>query len=96
VDPISIKSALTRVGPINGPGAPSARQPEQASAARADALADTRRAAREMAARPPVDADRVAEIRRALEEGRFPITPAKIADRLIAAQMLWARRDEQD
>ncbi|QHL90161.1 flagellar biosynthesis anti-sigma factor FlgM [Sphingomonas changnyeongensis] len=69
---------------------------ERASAGRADAPVDTRRAAREMAARPPVDADRVAEIRRALEEGRFPITPARIADRLIAAKMLWAKPDEQD
>lgn len=36
-------------------------------------------------AEPPVDADRVSEIRQAVEEGRYPIVPAKIADAMIAA-----------
>ena len=37
-----------------------------------------------MAATAPVDVDRVAQIKRAVQEGRFPIYPATIADRLIA------------
>lgn len=35
---------------------------------------------------PPVDTDRVAEIRSALREGTYPLVPAKIADAMIAAQ----------
>lgn len=35
---------------------------------------------------PPVDNDRVAEIRSALRDGTYPIVPAKIADAIIAAQ----------
>lgn len=36
---------------------------------------------------PPFDADRVAEIRKAIEEDRYPMVPAKIADALIAAKL---------
>ncbi|MCC6827767.1 MAG: flagellar biosynthesis anti-sigma factor FlgM [Novosphingobium sp.] len=36
----------------------------------------------------PVDADRVAEIRKAIENGSYPIVPTKIADAIIAAGIL--------
>lgn len=36
---------------------------------------------------PPVDADRVAEIRKALQEGTYPLVPTKIADAMIAARV---------
>lgn len=36
---------------------------------------------------PPIDADRVAEIRNALRDGTYPLVPAKIADAMIAAQL---------
>lgn len=36
---------------------------------------------------PPVDTDRVAEIRSALRDGTYPLIPAKIADAMIAAQL---------
>jgi negative regulator of flagellin synthesis FlgM len=36
-------------------------------------------------AEAPVDQDRVAEIRKAVEEGRYPLVPAKIADAMIAS-----------
>jgi negative regulator of flagellin synthesis FlgM len=35
---------------------------------------------------PPVDSDRVAEVRDALRNGSYPMVPAKIADAIIAAQ----------
>lgn len=35
---------------------------------------------------PPVDQDRVAEVRSALRDGTYPLVPAKIADAMIAAQ----------
>lgn len=37
---------------------------------------------------PPVDAERVSQIRKAIEEGRYPIVPAKVADAMIAAGLL--------
>lgn len=39
------------------------------------------------AATPPVDAERVAEIRAALKDGSYPLVPAKIVDAMIAAQV---------
>lgn len=36
----------------------------------------------------PIDTDRVATIRRAIESGNYPIVPAKIADAMIAAGIL--------
>ena len=35
---------------------------------------------------PPVDTDRVAQIRNALRDGTYPLVPTKIADAMIAAQ----------
>jgi negative regulator of flagellin synthesis FlgM len=40
------------------------------------------------AGQPPIDAERVAEIRKALEQGTYPIVPAKVADAMIAAGIL--------
>lgn len=39
------------------------------------------------AGEPPVDADRVAEIRKALQDGSYPLVPTKIADAMIAARV---------
>ncbi|TAD82461.1 MAG: flagellar biosynthesis anti-sigma factor FlgM [Sphingomonadales bacterium] len=36
---------------------------------------------------PPVDAERVAQIRNALRNGSYPLVPARIADAMIAAQV---------
>ena len=36
----------------------------------------------------PVDTDRVAMIRKAIEQGHYPILPAKVADAMIAAGLL--------
>lgn len=40
-----------------------------------------------VAAGPPVDADKVAAIRAAIAEGRYPVDPARIADRMIALDL---------
>ncbi len=37
---------------------------------------------------PPVDAERVSVIRKAIESGTYPLNPAKIADAVIAAGLL--------
>ncbi len=39
------------------------------------------------AGEPPVDNDRVAEIRKALQDGSYPLVPTKIADAMIAARV---------
>jgi negative regulator of flagellin synthesis FlgM len=46
-------------------------------------VSDTTRAA----VAPPVDAERVATIRKALAEGSYPLVPTRIADAMIAAQV---------
>ena len=38
-------------------------------------------------AAPPLDTDRVAQIREALKDGSYPLVPAEIADAIIAAQI---------
>jgi negative regulator of flagellin synthesis FlgM len=38
-------------------------------------------------ATPPVDNERVQQIRSALRDGSYPLVPAKIADAMIAAQV---------
>lgn len=39
---------------------------------------------------PPVDADRVSQIRAALQDGTYPLVPTKIADAIIAARVGFA------
>lgn len=39
------------------------------------------------AGEPPVAADRVQEVRSALQDGTYPIVPAQIADAMIAARL---------
>lgn len=37
---------------------------------------------------PPVDAERIETIRKAIEQGSYPLVPAKIADAMIAAGIM--------
>lgn len=37
---------------------------------------------------PPVDAERVTLIRKAIEQGHYPVIPMRVADAMIAAGML--------
>ncbi|PKP91781.1 MAG: flagellar biosynthesis anti-sigma factor FlgM [Alphaproteobacteria bacterium HGW-Alphaproteobacteria-14] len=46
------------------------------------------------AATPPVDAERVEQIRAALRDGSYPLVPAKIADAMIAAQVSLSLPDQ--
>lgn len=45
--------------------------------------------AQELAAKPPVDAERVDRLRKAIAEGNFRPDPAKVADRLLALRGEW-------
>lgn len=50
--------------------------------------------AAELATKPPVDADRVQQIKRAIANGTFPILPATVADRLLAVRYEWLDREQ--
>ena len=50
--------------------------------------------AKSMASAPPVNASRVAEIKKAIASGNFPILPATIADRLMALRLDWTSNDK--
>lgn len=94
VEPVGQKIAGTvreprplKVEPAAASTRPAAVATDTAQTARAAGeAADLKR---EMVVKPPVDAERVQVIKRAIAEGRFPIQPAKIADRLIAFQLGW-------
>lgn len=46
------------------------------------------------AATPPVDAERVKQIRDAVRDGTYPLVPSKIADAMIAAQVSLSLPDQ--
>lgn len=83
---------------LNGAGmrlAPAAMAP----VSRAEAIRSARPAASGQDAVPalqvqgaggeaPVDSERVAMIRRAIEDGHYPVVPTRIADAMIAASYL--------
>lgn len=86
------------IGP-GGPHAPRAVRGGEAKTAQTPVASDTARAhANEHSAvvrsaaldpgQPPIDAERVSEIRKAIEQGRYPIVPARVADAMIAAGLL--------
>lgn len=49
--------------------------------------------AKQLAAAAPVDTDRVRLIKDAVARGVFPLSPATVADRLIAARYEWMQND---
>jgi negative regulator of flagellin synthesis FlgM len=73
-------------------GATATANAGQASAPAASATPDLKKTALATSAaldpgEAPVDADRVSQIRRAIETGNYPLVPARIADAMIAAGM---------
>lgn len=83
VAPTSGSDRAKTKAPTDG-GAPSSGE-AQASAANASGVAVEIAAPAQNG--PPVDNERVAQIRDALREGTYPLVPAKIADAMIAAQL---------
>ena len=64
----------------------------QATVARADP-STLKALAEPLAAAPPVDTERVAKIKKAIADGRFPLVPSTIADRLLASKLEWKPSD---
>ena len=78
-------AAILRPAPVNATPAPAVRA--------ATAIADAADIAVETGAprrgdRPVVDIERVDQIRRALEDGSYPVVPTRIADAMIAARLM--------
>ena len=89
--PVSSETKVPRVAPTKPVPMPSGE-------ARASGTGDTPALsgiAAAMASKPPVDVDRVALVRRAIERGEFPILPATIADQMIALKYDWMSADDQ-
>lgn len=80
-------AAATPTTIVQTPVQPQA-QPQ--ASVRSDSLA----LAKSMASAPPVNATRVAEIKKAIASGNFPILPATIADRLMALSLAWNSNDK--
>jgi negative regulator of flagellin synthesis FlgM len=83
VDPIGNKAgvvALRRIAPVSAPAAAEAVKPAQV-----DGLLHSSAAAlsRDLAAAPPVDAARIAELRQAIHNRSYALDPAATADRLL-------------
>ncbi len=94
INPTTIKANDPRIGGVTRVAAarPVATQNAPSSpTVTAPAAAPT--LARTMAASAPVDTSRVALIRDAVEQGRYPLSPASVADALIAARYEWMSHD---
>lgn len=79
LDAATIDRTPSAAAPVTGrPGAASDTAPEINVSAASTSAATT----------PPVDSNRVTEIREAIQSGNYPLLPAKIADAMIAAPFL--------
>lgn len=97
MSPIEI-GASRPVGPVQvntarnaktATGAPVATVDGPAAAVESSAAAQVQRsAALDAGQSAPVDFERVKVIQQAIEAGNYPVIPTKIADAMIAAQML--------
>ena len=89
VDPIGPKGSTPsdlRVAPVT----PVAAAPKVAPVAAPEVqVSPTAQLSGQLAARPPVDTDRVARIKQAIADGTFPILPTTIADQLLALRYDW-------
>lgn len=97
VDPIGIKTgAVASQRTVSVVATQAAAAPKAVQTSTDDAKpAETEAAelAATMASKAPVDSDRVARIKKAVEEGRFPLVPSTVADRLLAIKMQWNPND---
>ena len=97
MDPIGIKAIASvdrRIAPVAPPSVAQTPvvQPAQTVAKPAEparAPSGLQALSEPAAASPPIDVERVARIKQAIEDGKFPLIPSTIADRLIALRLQW-------
>lgn len=91
VEPIGTKAVATQdrlvapVAPASQPANAAAR-PSEASARQLELTA----LAFDFGKPSPVDEKRIAEVRRAVRDGTYPIMPETIADRMLALKLYWS------
>ncbi|WP_277981068.1 flagellar biosynthesis anti-sigma factor FlgM [Sphingomonas phyllosphaerae] len=78
---VSRVSALTPAAPLAANNATTATAAPQTLA-------------KSLAAEPPVDGDRVQQIKTAIANGTFPLSPATIADQFIALRFDWMANEQ--
>lgn len=84
--PVTTTTTTTAAAASTAPASPPPAVAATAAVAGGAATVTTTDATR--AGDVPVDTDRVAQIRRAIEEGSYPVLPARIGDAMIAAGLL--------
>ena len=89
------KAGLNGMAPrVTGAGAPvnGAAPVRPARSPGSDAAASVALSSNSAGETPPADTARVQEIRKAVEQGRYPVVPARIADAMIAAGYLLRKK----
>ena len=82
------KAGAGRLELVRGSAERSASIEKQEGASPSQRLAGTASSAvAEMAARPPVDSDKIAAIAAAIAQGRYPVDPQKIAASMLALDL---------
>ena len=98
VDGIRITGSTrpTPASPVTAAGGPTVDTPRpEVRRPATDESSSIGNLAKAIAASAPVDKERVAQIKRAIATGNFPLLPATIADRLLALKLEWTGRDPQ-
>jgi negative regulator of flagellin synthesis FlgM len=80
---VSVAPAVAKVVPVA-----TEPQPEETLA-----VTSAGQLASDLAAKPPVDPDRVSRIKKAIADGNFPFLPATIADQMLALKLNWVPHD---
>lgn len=89
VGPKAVSAIDRRIAPVAPVApAPAAQASVQASAVRADP-STLQALTQPLTAQPPVDVERVAKIKKAIQDGNFPLVPSTVADRLLALKLQW-------
>ena len=98
VDPVGLKSIANdlRVTPVAPAQPVAATQAVAASSETVRADVTVKAMSQPLTEAPPVDSARVAKIKKAIEDGKFPLVPSTIADRLLALKMQWKPSDASD
>jgi negative regulator of flagellin synthesis FlgM len=88
VGPVQVKT-VTNAKAAPAAAAPGTVEPQTPAVADVGVGAQVQRSsALDAGSNPPVDVERVKDIRQAIEKGSYPLVPARIADAMIAAGML--------
>lgn len=100
VEPVGPKPSTTSVQRLQ-PVAPSAPVAAPQTLGRGDAVraadpSTLKALSASLTEAPPVDTERVAKIRKAVQDGHFPLLPTTVADRLLALKMQWVPGGEHE